>query len=50
MKISQKIRDEHGEGSTAVTTDFDAEVLAGMAEKSAEFAAQSNRVYLPLAD
>ncbi|MBD0691959.1 phosphomethylpyrimidine synthase ThiC [Streptomyces sp. CBMA123] len=50
MKISQKIRDEHGDGSTAVTGDFDAEALAGMAEKSAEFAAQGNRVYLPLAD
>ncbi|WP_030055531.1 MULTISPECIES: hypothetical protein [Streptomyces] len=50
MKISQKIRDEHGDGSSAVPTDFDAEVLAGMAEKSAEFAAQGNRVYLPLAD
>ncbi|GAB2689649.1 phosphomethylpyrimidine synthase ThiC [Kitasatospora kifunensis] len=50
MKISQKIRDEHGEGSTAVNSEFDAEALAGMAEKSAEFAAQGNRVYLPLAD
>ncbi|MGW3073745.1 MULTISPECIES: phosphomethylpyrimidine synthase ThiC [unclassified Kitasatospora] len=50
MKISQKIRDEHGAGSTAVNTEFDAEALAGMAEKSAEFAAQGNRVYLPLAD
>ncbi|MEU4119498.1 phosphomethylpyrimidine synthase ThiC [Kitasatospora sp. NPDC028055] len=50
MKISQKIRDEHGDGSSAVQSDFDAEALAGMAEKSAEFAAQGNRVYLPLAD
>ncbi|MFD4396805.1 phosphomethylpyrimidine synthase ThiC [Kitasatospora sp. NPDC058478] len=50
MKISQKIRAEHGEGSSAVETEFDAEALAGMAEKSAEFAAQGNRVYLPLAD
>ncbi|MET9176933.1 phosphomethylpyrimidine synthase ThiC [Kitasatospora aureofaciens] len=50
MKISQKIRDEHGDGSTAVSSEFDAEALAGMAEKSAEFAAQGNRVYLPLAD
>jgi phosphomethylpyrimidine synthase len=48
----QKIRDEHGEGSTAVESgyDADADALAGMAEKSAEFAAQGNRVYLPLAD
>ncbi|MET8699226.1 phosphomethylpyrimidine synthase ThiC [Kitasatospora sp. NPDC004723] len=50
MKISQKIRDEHGDGSSAVQSDFDAEALAGMAEKSAEFAAQGNKVYLPLAD
>ncbi|WP_158702258.1 hypothetical protein [Kitasatospora sp. MMS16-BH015] len=50
MKISQKIRDEHGDGSTAVASDFDAEALAGMAEKSAEFAAQGNKVYLPMAD
>ncbi|MFJ7245701.1 hypothetical protein ACIQWA_13770 [Kitasatospora sp. NPDC098652] len=34
MKTSQKIRDEHGDGSSAVQSDFDAEALAGMAEKS----------------
>ncbi|MEU6231703.1 phosphomethylpyrimidine synthase ThiC [Kitasatospora sp. NPDC047058] len=50
MKISQKIRDEHGEGSSAVASGFDAEALAGMQAKSEEFAAQGNRVYLPLAD
>ncbi|MFI9360085.1 phosphomethylpyrimidine synthase ThiC [Kitasatospora sp. NPDC053057] len=50
MKISQKIRDEHGDGSSAVQSDFDAEALAGMQAKSEEFAAQGNRVYLPLAD
>ncbi|MFF2352013.1 phosphomethylpyrimidine synthase ThiC [Kitasatospora sp. NPDC058115] len=50
MKISQKIRDEHGDGATAVESGYDAEALAGMAEKSAEFAAQGNKVYLPLAD
>ncbi|WP_354641638.1 phosphomethylpyrimidine synthase ThiC [Kitasatospora camelliae] len=50
MKISQKIRDEHGDGSTAVESGFDAEALAGMQAKSEEFAAQGNRVYLPLAD
>ncbi|MFG2819515.1 phosphomethylpyrimidine synthase ThiC [Kitasatospora sp. NPDC048365] len=50
MKISQKIRDEHGDGSSAVASDFDAEALAGMQAKSEEFAAQGNRVYLPLAD
>ncbi|MEV7924798.1 thiamine biosynthesis protein ThiC [Kitasatospora sp. NPDC088779] len=50
MKVSQKICDEHGDGSTAVNTEFDAEALAGMAAKSEEFAASGNRVYLPLAD
>ncbi|WP_328959334.1 phosphomethylpyrimidine synthase ThiC [Kitasatospora purpeofusca] len=50
MKISQKIREEHGDGSTAVESGYGADALAGMAEKSAEFAAQGNRVYLPLAD
>ncbi|MFI9330577.1 thiamine biosynthesis protein ThiC [Kitasatospora sp. NPDC052868] len=50
MKISQQIRDEHGDGSTAVNAGYDADAVAGMAEKSAEFAAQGNRVYLPLAD
>ncbi|MFH8472177.1 phosphomethylpyrimidine synthase ThiC [Streptomyces sp. NPDC018000] len=42
MKISQDIRREHG-GSQA-------EIDAGMAEKSKEFAAAGNRVYLPVAD
>ncbi|MFD4911447.1 phosphomethylpyrimidine synthase ThiC [Kitasatospora purpeofusca] len=50
MKISQKIREEHGDGSTAVEAGYAEDALAGMAEKSAEFAAQGNRVYLPLAD
>ncbi|MFJ3787922.1 phosphomethylpyrimidine synthase ThiC [Kitasatospora sp. NPDC090091] len=50
MKISQKIRDEHGDGSTAVQSGYDAEALAGMQAKSEEFAAQGNRVYLPMAD
>ncbi|MDH6703739.1 hypothetical protein P3T27_000420 [Kitasatospora sp. MAA19] len=50
MKISQKIRDEHGDGSTAVSSGFDAEALAGMQAKSEEFAERGNRVYLPLAD
>jgi len=50
MKISQKIRDEHGDGSTAVATEFDSDAVAGMAAKSEEFAASGNRVYLPLAD
>ncbi|MGW2086962.1 phosphomethylpyrimidine synthase ThiC [Streptomyces sp. NPDC001880] len=42
MKISQDIRREHG-GSQA-------EIEAGMAEKSKEFAAAGSRVYLPIAD
>ncbi|WP_194235791.1 thiamine biosynthesis protein ThiC [Streptomyces sp. CB01881] len=53
IKISQQIRDEHGDGSTAVTSaaaGYAAEALAGMQAKSEEFAAQGNRVYLPLTD
>ncbi|MEU0136764.1 phosphomethylpyrimidine synthase ThiC [Streptomyces sp. NPDC006296] len=42
MKISHDIRREHGAEQ--------AEIEAGMAEKSREFAAAGNRVYLPLAD
>ncbi|MFF3729898.1 phosphomethylpyrimidine synthase ThiC [Streptomyces sp. NPDC002476] len=42
MKISQGIRREHGVSQ--------AEVEAGMSEKSKEFAAAGNRVYLPVAD
>ncbi|MFE2107629.1 thiamine biosynthesis protein ThiC [Kitasatospora sp. NPDC059463] len=50
MKISQKIRDEHGDGATAVESGYDAEALAGMKAMSEEFKAQGNKVYLPLAD
>ncbi|WP_030880828.1 phosphomethylpyrimidine synthase ThiC [Streptomyces sp. NRRL S-1868] len=42
MKISHEIREQHGD---ALTPD---EVAAGMAEKSREFAAFGNRVYLPV--
>lgn len=42
MKISQDIRREHG--STPV------EIEQGIAQKSKEFAAAGNRVYLPIAD
>ena len=42
MKISQDIRRQHG--GTAQ------EIEEGMAQKSKEFAAAGNRVYLPLAD
>jgi phosphomethylpyrimidine synthase len=44
MKISHDIRREHGDAMD------EAEAEAGMAEKSREFAAAGNRVYLPLAD
>ncbi|GAB7181868.1 phosphomethylpyrimidine synthase ThiC [Kitasatospora sp. Ki12] len=50
MKISQKIRDEHGDGATAVASGYDAEAEAGMQAMSEEFKAQGSRVYLPLAD
>ncbi|MFI8080051.1 phosphomethylpyrimidine synthase ThiC [Kitasatospora sp. NPDC086009] len=50
MKISQQIRAEHGDGSSAVASDYDAEALAGMRAKSEEFAEHGNRVYLPIAD
>ncbi len=50
MKISQRIRDEHGDGSSAVESGYDPEALAGMRAKSEEFAAQGGRVSLPLAD
>ena len=44
MKISHDIRREHGGDMGA------AEIEAGMAEKSREFAEAGSRVYLPLAD
>ncbi|MET8699223.1 thiamine biosynthesis protein ThiC [Kitasatospora sp. NPDC004723] len=50
MKISQKIRDEHGDGSTAVESGYDAEAEAGMQAMSEEFKAHGNKVYLPMAD
>ncbi|MFB7943884.1 phosphomethylpyrimidine synthase ThiC [Kitasatospora phosalacinea] len=46
MKISRQIRDEHG----GEAEQAERVALAGMAEKSAEFAAHGNKVYLPLAD
>ncbi|MCK1794666.1 phosphomethylpyrimidine synthase ThiC [Streptomyces sp. XM4193] len=44
MKISHEIRRDHGTDMGA------AEIEAGMAQKSKEFAASGNRVYLPMAD
>ncbi|MFE3141543.1 phosphomethylpyrimidine synthase ThiC [Streptomyces scopuliridis] len=49
MKISQDIRRRHG-GDMESAGMESAEIEAGMAEKSKEFAAAGNRVYLPLAD
>ncbi|MFJ2216474.1 phosphomethylpyrimidine synthase ThiC [Streptomyces sp. NPDC101062] len=58
MKISQDIRRRHGGemaagagtgGADGAGVPAD-EIEAGMAEKSKEFAASGNRVYLPLAD
>ncbi len=46
MKISRWIRDEHG----GEAEQAERAALVGMAEKSAEFAARGNKVYLPLAD
>lgn len=43
MKISQDIRREHG-GDLALDPE------EGMRQKSEEFAAAGNRVYLPVAD
>ncbi|MFE7566487.1 phosphomethylpyrimidine synthase ThiC [Streptomyces sp. NPDC057539] len=54
MKISQDIRRRHGGEMESARTGSagmgSAEIEAGMAEKSKEFAAAGNRVYLPLAD
>ncbi|MFE3601527.1 phosphomethylpyrimidine synthase ThiC [Streptomyces sp. NPDC059142] len=53
MKISQDIRRKHGgemAGGADGTGTPAEEIEAGMAEKSKEFAAAGNRVYLPLAD
>ncbi|MCL7379560.1 phosphomethylpyrimidine synthase ThiC [Streptomyces sp. 35G-GA-8] len=54
MKISQDIRRRHGGEMESAGTGSggmgSAEIEAGMAEKSKEFAAAGNRVYLPLAD
>lgn len=48
MKISQSISERFGGG---VADGASAEEIAeGMLEKSKEFAASGNRVYLPLAD
>lgn len=48
MRISQDIRKAHGEAAAAA--EGQDEIAAGMAAKSAEFAAAGNRVYLPLTD
>ncbi|WP_159400957.1 hypothetical protein [Streptomyces sp. NRRL B-24484] len=48
MKISRTITEKYGNG--APEPEDDAEAVEGMKAKSEEFAAQGNRVYLPLAD
>ncbi|MFI6447533.1 phosphomethylpyrimidine synthase ThiC [Kitasatospora sp. NPDC050543] len=48
MKISRSITELYGD--KAENNEYDAEAVAGMQAKSEEFAAQGNRVYLPLAD
>jgi phosphomethylpyrimidine synthase len=54
MRISHDIRRTHGDGESATGPGAEAgseeEVRAGMAAKSAEFAAAGNRVYLPIAN
>jgi phosphomethylpyrimidine synthase len=47
MKISSSIKEQFGPDSEATSAD---EVTAGMLAKSAEFAAQGNRLYLPMVD
>lgn len=48
MKISHSIAEQFAPDLAASASDE--EIEAGMLEKSKEFAAVSNRVYLPLAD
>ncbi|MTE20041.1 phosphomethylpyrimidine synthase ThiC [Streptomyces sp. TRM43335] len=49
MKISKSIMEDYGD-SMELTSDEEREAVAGMAEKSKEFAEAGNRVYLPIAD
>ncbi|MFJ7273501.1 hypothetical protein [Kitasatospora sp. NPDC098663] len=48
MKISKSINEKFGNG--AASPEYDAEAVEGMKAMSEEFAAQGNKVYLPLAD
>ncbi|MFG3034968.1 hypothetical protein ACGFZJ_41570 [Streptomyces sp. NPDC048253] len=48
MKISQSINERFGGGAADGASAE--EIAEGMLEKSKEFAASGNRVYLPLAD
>ncbi|WP_055590905.1 phosphomethylpyrimidine synthase ThiC [Peterkaempfera griseoplana] len=48
MKISRSINEKYGDG--AAPPEYDEAAVEGMKAKSEEFAAQGNRVYLPLAD
>ncbi|MER5638478.1 phosphomethylpyrimidine synthase ThiC [Kitasatospora sp. NPDC002227] len=48
MKISKTINEKFGNGQAS--PEYDETAVEGMKAKSEEFAAQGNRVYLPLAD
>ncbi len=48
MRISHDVRDYANEHNLQTQDDIDAAIQKGMDEKSAEFADQGNRVYLPL--
>ncbi|MET7714061.1 thiamine biosynthesis protein ThiC [Streptomyces sp. NPDC005407] len=51
MKISQDIRRQHGGSQQSEQSQqSQQEIEDGMAEKSKEFAAAGNRVYLPIAE
>ncbi|MFG2195605.1 hypothetical protein [Streptomyces sp. NPDC048639] len=47
MKISRSITEQFGPDAPVTSED---EIAAGMMAKSAEFAAQGNRVYLPVVE
>ncbi|WP_031508705.1 phosphomethylpyrimidine synthase ThiC [Streptomyces megasporus] len=49
MKISRNIMEDYGD-SMELTSKEEREALAGMQQKSKEFAEAGNRVYLPIAD
>lgn len=48
MRISADVRTYAEENNLVTAEDIDRKITAEMAAKSAEFAEQGNRVYLPL--